>query len=73
MLLKRGKAIEKMEKLNDQLWPELEKLEHYNQYLVKERRKQDSVIDQKRFLLETLRPKQRPWTNFYSSFETKTL
>ena len=48
MLLKKGKSIEKMEKLNYQLRPELEKLEHYNQYLAKECRKQESVIDQKK-------------------------
>ena len=44
-----------MEKLNDQLRSELEKLEHYNQYLANECRKKDSLIDRQK---STLRNEQ---------------
>ena len=70
---KKGEAIENMEKINDQLRSELEQLEHYNQYLANECRKKDSLMIDKRVLLLTQKPKQRPRRNVYSRLGTKTL
>ena len=70
---KKGEAIENMEKMNDQLRSELEQVEHYNQYLANECRKNLLSLIDKRVLLETKKPKKMPRRNVYPRFETKTL
>ena len=69
---KMGEAIEKMERMDDQLRSKLEQLEHYNQFLANECRKKILSLVNKIFLLETKSTKQRP-RNVYSRFKTKTL
>ena len=56
---KKGEAIEKMEKLNDQLRSEPEQLEHYNQYLANECRKKDSLIDRQKSTLSNEKAKTK--------------
>ena len=56
---KKDQGINKKEKMIEQLRSELEQPEHYNQYLANECRKKILTLIDKRFLLETKRPKQR--------------
>ena len=48
---KKGESTENMEKMNDRLRSELEQLQHYNQYLANECRKNDSLIDRQKSTL----------------------
>ena len=70
---KKGEALKKMEKMNNQLQSEHKQLEHYNQYLANENRKKVVSLIDKRFFLETKRPKQKPYGNVFSGFEAKTV
>ena len=49
---KKGEFFKNMEKINDQLRPELEQLEHYNQYLANESRKKVFPIDRPKSTLK---------------------
>ena len=61
---KKGEAIEKMERMDNQLLSELEQLEHYSQYLANKCRKKILSLVNKRFLLETKSTKQKPRKKF---------
>ena len=55
----KGKAIENMEKMNDQLKSELEQLEHYNQYLAKECQNKEHLIDRQKSTLRNEKAKRK--------------
>ena len=67
----KGEAIENMEIMNNQLRSELEQLEHHNQFLANECSKKILSLIDKRVLLETKKPKQRPRRKVYPRSGTK--
>ena len=56
---KKNKAMEKMEKENDQLKSELQQLENYNQYLANECRSKDTIIDRQKHPLKNEKDKTK--------------
>ena len=59
MVIKNSEAMEKMEKVNDQLRPELWQLENYNQYLASECRRKDTIIDRQKHSLKSEKAKTK--------------
>ena len=70
---KKGKAVDYMEKMKDQLRSEHEQWEHYNQYLANECRKKDSVIDRQKSTLRNEKAKTKATEKCLSVVRKKTL
>ena len=69
----KGKANDKMEKMNGTLRWGFGQREHYNQYFANECKKYILSLNDKRLFLETKRPKQTTWRNVYSRIKKNVM
>ena len=67
----KSEAIEKMEKENDQLRSEFWQLENYNQYLARECRRRDDIIDRQKHALKNEKAKTKATEKCFFEIQNK--